>query len=421
MRKKILDSEKSNPKTNLFAQNFETLSILMIGIIVILLFFVPQITGLKIAEVTSYFTQDGHCVETTALTKLHCFGDFGYPIEIVRSGKNIWGKDVGNPYPVMNFQIFLVFSFIAAKIGYLFSLILYLCSLIFAMTVPFMHALKNKPVKYTASYISTCVLATFPFLIVLDRGNNSVWTVPFIYFFIAARYHNIPKKYDVIFATAAIILRPQNLILLVIFLSKREYRKIFGTLLLSMFINIFGLLLWDAGNFLINLKNQINQLINYGSGIPGTWPPNLSFARGAKTLTEILNFTIPDSILINSGYLIGTLIVFKLVSVKNKYSDAQILYLTLPLIFLMPAMSWYYYSSILLVVVASTLLLKTEMKEIGLNSHTRGHLYLFATLVTTIPLCLPIWHDQNNITQTFVPLIWLLTYITFIVTGWRKV
>jgi hypothetical protein len=410
----------SNSKTSFFGETFGTVSLLLTGVIVVLLFFVPQITSLKVAEVVSFYTQDGYCVESTTLTKLHCFGDFGYPIELVRSGKDIWNKEVLNAYPVINFQIYLLFSFIASKISYLFALILYLGTLIAAMTIPFWHALRNKPLKERMIFISTSVVATFPFLIVVDRGNNSAWTLPFIYFFIAARYSKIPRKYDVIFATIAIILRPQNLILLVVFLSKREYRKIFTTLFLSTFVNILGLLLWDAGNFVMNLKNQINQLIQYGSGIPGTWPPNLSFARGAKTFTEILNFTIPDSILINIGYLTGVLIVFKLVLVKNKYNDAQILYLTLPLIFLIPVMSWYYYSAILLVIVASTLLLKTEITELGLNSQTRGCLFLFATLLTTIPLCIPIWQGQNNITQVFVPFIWLVTYVTFIVSGWRK-
>ena len=110
----------------------------------------------------------------------------------------------------------------------------------------------------------------------------------------------------------------------------------------------------------------------------------------------------------------------KLILVKNRYSDAQILYLTLPLIFLIPAMSWYYYSALLLVIVAVTLLLKTDIAELGLDSQTRGYLFLFVTIATTAPLCLPVWQGQNNITQVFIPSIWLITYIVFIASGWKK-
>lgn len=413
MKSTIPVTEESNNK-RLFGESFKNFSIILSGIAVLLLFFVPQITGLKVSEISSFYMEDSHCIESTVLTKLHCFGDFGYPVNIVRSGKSIWNENLSNPYPVINFQFFLVFSFIAAKINFLFSLILYLSTLILAMVIPFLHALKDKPSKDKAIYISTSVIATFPFLIVLDRGNNNAWILPIIYFFIAARYGKINRRYDVFLAALAIAFRPQNILLLFLFLSRREYKKIFTTLVLSASINIVLLILWDAGNFFNNIKNQINQIVSYGSGIPGMWPPSLSFSRGMKTITEITNLTITDSTLIYLGYLIGALVVIKLVRVKNRFSDAQILYLTLPLVFLLPAMTWYYYSSILLLIVAITLLLNTSIEEIGLNSKKKGYVFLFATILTTTPLCLPIWHDNTNVIQVFVPIIWLVTYFIFI-------
>ncbi len=411
--------KKTSKNNQLFGEEFKTLSIILSGIAVTLLFLVPQITGLKIAEVSSYYMEDAHCIEKTSLTKLHCFGDFGYPIEIVRSGKSIWNKEFANPYPVINFQLFLVFSFLAAKISYLFSLILYLFTLILSIAIPFLHALKDKPIKIILLYISTCILATLPFLIVIDRGNNNVWVLPFIYFFIAARYKKIPQKYDVIFAALAMTFRPQYIILVLIFVSRREYKKIFTTIFLSLSLNFIGLILWDVGNFLNNIKDQINQIIRYGSGIPGIWPPSLSFSRGMKTITETLNLSLSDSILLNLGYIIGVIIIIKLVLLKNVYSDVQVLFLTLPLVFLLPAISWYYYSALLLVIVAITLLLNTSIEEIGINSKARGYLFLCSTVVTTSPICLPIWQGQNNVVQVFVPIIWIITYIVFLFT-WRN-
>jgi hypothetical protein len=138
-----------------------------------------------------------------------------------------------------------------------------------------------------------------------------------------------------------------------------------------------------------------------------------------KTIIETLNLSLSDSILLNLGYIIGVIIIIKLVLLKNVYSDVQVLFLTLPLVFLLPAISWYYYSALLLVIVAITLLLNTSIEEIGINSKARGYLFLCATVVTTSPICLPIWQGQNNVVQVFVPIIWIITYIVFLFT-WRN-
>ena len=170
MKPNITQDSLSGQK--MFGANYKTLSIMLSGAAIFLLFLVPQITGSNVAEISSFYTQDSHCIESTVITKLHCFGDFGYGIEMVRSGKSIWSKEFLNPYPPINFQLFLLFSYIAAKVNYLFSLLLYLATLVASVMIPFLHALKKKPLKHTWIYISTSVVATFPFLVVIDRGNN---------------------------------------------------------------------------------------------------------------------------------------------------------------------------------------------------------------------------------------------------------
>jgi hypothetical protein len=421
MKTEFSNSGTSLDEKNVFSFQLKNILIILSGFAIFLMFLVPQITGLKIAEISSFYTEDSHCVEVTALTKIHCFGDFGYAIEIVRSGKSVWNNDFSNPYPPINFQLYLFFSYVAWKVGYLFSLVLYLISLIAAMTIPFLHALKKEKPAHKILVISTCVFASLPFLIVLDRGNNNVWSLPFIYFFIAARYDKVPKKYDFVFAALAIAFRPQNLILIAIFLSNREFKKIVKTLSLSSLISILSFIAWDFSKTLSNMKDQIDQIIRYSSGIPGIWPPSLSFSRGLKTITEIFDVGASDWVLKNIGYAIGALLIIKLLILKNKYQDSQILILTLPLIFLLPALSWYYYASVLLVILATTFLLGTTLEEVGLGSKKRGYLFLTAMVVTMSPICLPIWEGQYNVVQVFVPIIWILTYLAFLIGLQKKI
>jgi hypothetical protein len=368
----------------------------------------------------SFFSQDGHCLESKGITKIHCFGDFGHPIELVRAGKSVWGTETGNPYPPLNFIFFLFFSFLAANLGNLFSISLYLLSLVMAMLIPYLHALKNQTNTKKVLAISTTLVGTLPFLTVIDRGNSTVWTLPFLYFFIAARANLISKKYEIVMATLAICLRPQNLILLIVFLSKREYKKIALTLGWSTLLNVFFFLLWDFKNTLENMRKQIDVLIDYGNEIPGTWPPSLSFSRGILTLTEFTNYQLSTTTIKYISYMIGFLFIFKIIRMQNQISDTQVFILTLPLIFLLPTSAWPYYSCILLVVIATGFLLKIEINEIGLNSSFRGNLFLFATIITTTTICIPIWQQNNNIVQIFVPVVWLFTYLIFIVSKWDK-
>ena len=403
-----------------FSVKFQNISIALGGLSIFLLFFIPQITGLQVAETVSFSSQDGHCLETTKLTKIHCFGDFGHPIELVRSGKSVWGPETSNPYPPLNFIIFLFFSFLAAKISYLFSLLLYLLSLITAMLIPYLHALKKQTNKYKILAISTTLLGTLPFLTVIDRGNSTVWTLPFLYFFIAARMNKIPKKFEIVTATIAICLRPQNLVLLIVFLSKREYKKMVLTFVFSTLLNFLLFMVWDFANTIENVQKQIGVLIHYGTGIPGTWPPSLSFSRGILTLTTLINYPLSTTTIRYISYGLGLLLILKIIRMQNNISDMQVFILTLPLIFLLPASAWPYYSCILLVIIASGFLMNLKIEDVGIDSKFRGNLFLFTTISTTTIICIPIWEQKYNIIQVFVPIIWILTYSIFLFSKWGK-
>jgi hypothetical protein len=386
-----------------------------LGFSVFLMFFVPQILNFNIAEMMSFSRADSHCVGDGPLSRYHCFGDFGYPIEIVRSGKSIWGESYANPTPVLSHIIFLGISFLLAHVNYSLVITGFLIFLGFCMYFPF---IKSGVFKNQRLYIlSTFPLTTAPFLITLDRGNNIAWTLPLIYLFVSTKAEN--SKLQNFYLIVLTLIRPQFVVLILIYLAKRHYKKSCVVIMTIIGAHIALLMVWDYKNWFQNGKDNLQQMLNYNDGVPGLWPPSLSAARGLRTVFDILhlNNSYTTQIINFAGVTLALIFAAKLLSYKKILTNIQLIFLILPLIFIVPKMTWAYYTCLLLIPLAFILSNQISLFEIGYGSKKRGYLYIIALLTSILPICLPIW-ENTNIFQNLIPIFWIIVFLHFIFERW---
>jgi hypothetical protein len=142
-------------------------------------------------------------------------------------------------------------------------------------------------------------------------------------------------------------------------------------------------------------------------------------ARGLKTIFELINFQILDTTIIRISLLIVISLVIKILLKSNQFKTSVLAINLVPLIFLIPPMTWYYYGSFLIIIVAIMIRDNLAIDEISFGNKTAGTLLLTSIWLTFTPLYIPIGSDFTNLVQVIVPIMWTLYYIYIISIPWK--
>jgi hypothetical protein len=412
-KKKVKASESRFHSSNLIYLKLLSIVTTTTPFVILSLFFIPSYFPAVAAEKMIFSSADGNCVSAYVHLGKHCFGDYGAVILLMNQLPNPWE----NPNPLVTVApLILIISKIFVFLNTLPSpglvLVLYLGTLIYCSAYPLLHATKGLELKERFRIVSYLSIATLPVLAVIDRGNNSVWAIPFLYLGIVNLIEKNESK-AILFMALAISMRPQIIIFLAIFFASKSFFAILKTMLLTIIIYAVSFSLYLQTMSIKPLLKWVDGLAQYGSGIPGDWPPSLSIARGVKVLLGSVGFSIKDASIIIFSYVLLLLVLLIIVAQHKVNGMVLTAILITPLLMLLAPVTWYYYGAYLQICIA--LLVKCEIlsKDFPISKNF-SYFFIFAIYLTLSVIYLPLRIDYNNLVQYVVPVIWLIFYLYYL-------
>ncbi len=245
--------------------------------------------GLSFNASLSFFVDDGWCVKGVQSIGSHCFGDYAALDDGLAAG-NLWdpASPFATPYPpiawlpsILSFKFGdLVGSWSAGR--NLFLMLLVVSLLTPALWVARGHWLRRGP---TALVILG--IAAAPFLIVLDRGN-SVGLVVAPLLGVGLAYVRADFSKMLAFITICALLKPQLILLVLLFLVYRKYSYVVATVALTVAATVAGFAFF-AGSIIVNLSNWITVLTRYSGyqSIDSPYPYNLGIGKTLLTILDL--------------------------------------------------------------------------------------------------------------------------------------
>jgi len=357
---------------------------------------------------------DGNCVKDSNAFGNHCFGDYGFLVNMIQPGLNPWSLDSGlGHYPPFTLLLTKVFSGFEVNLGHSVSLSFYLMTILLCGLFPIWHASRRLDVRQKTDNLVFLGLLTLPFLAAMDRGNNAIWAVPILYLALTNILRGNENQ-SVIFLSIAIALRPQLIFFILLLLCSKKFLTALKTIIVTTGIYVLSFTLYLKEINIQTYKNFIIAIRGYGSGIPEDWPPNLSLARGLKVITNWFSIEAADATIIVVSTAIIILVLFFICLTREPLKVRSASFLLIPLIFLAAPMTWFYYGTFLIIVTALMIKENVMMGDLFKNrSLTYG--YVAGVFVTNTVLFIPVLNDHNNLIQYLVPVYWLVFYCYFIV------
>jgi hypothetical protein len=405
--------DAGKPPNALLYKKFLNMAQFATTLSVILLFFYPSYFPVIIAEKMIFSGADGNCISETVHFGRHCFGDYGSLILLMDQVPDPW--ESYNPLIVVTPLVLIIskfFIFLNTLPSPGIVLGLYIVILIICVTFPVLRATQGFRIAERFKTVTYLTLMTLPVFAVIDRGNNAVWSIPFVYLGITSGFE---KKYNkaAIYMALAIAIRPQLVILLILFLATKNFRVILNTLMASFLIYFLSFSMYLQKLSLQPFFNYADGLRQYGGGIPGTWPPNLSLARGMKIALGWIGLFPEDGTIITISYVFIVCIITLIIVEQKKNGMIVSALLLIPLIFLIAPMTWAYYGAFLQVSFALIIKYKIASSNIQYSDFF-CKLFILAIFATSTLLYVPLLNDYNNLVQFCVPIMWLTFYSYFL-------
>jgi hypothetical protein len=259
-----------------------------------LLIFLPSYFSFDASESLSIFVKDGWCNPGQGIG-LHCFGDFFYTFRYTDL-IDPWSHGM-NPQPPVGTFFYKIFSWYTvqnpnSKIPILIYLLLCICASLF----PAYHLgwRRNSNLKITF-LLSIATISFAPLLMALDRGSNQVLIIPFIYLFVTSIIECSNRK-TLIYGLALVLIKPQMILLGVIFILNRDIRNATKWGVYSVVITFATFLLYPLA-YLKNVRDYFQQVVDYQHYVPAglVYPANISISNLWSTFHRIYFEIFPTS------------------------------------------------------------------------------------------------------------------------------
>jgi hypothetical protein len=276
-----------------------------------------------------------------------------------------------------------------------------------------------------------------PLLMALDRGSNQVLMIPLVYLFVTSILESSNKKI-LLYGLALVLIKPQMILLGIIFVLNRDIRNAIKWGIYSIAITLATFLLYPFA-YLKNIRDYFQQVVDYQHYVPAglVSPANISVSNLWSTFHRIYFeiFPTPNHI-DNPGSWkfyspIVTISILALVAIaswklgprKNQLTHATVA-VSLPA--LIPNVSFHYYYCVfltcyLLVLLkgiseifpqASKLIAGAKYETVGFTiSKIRALLALASALFLFIPWPLP-WNLLSPRFPFLISSTWLMGQIT---------
>ena len=331
--------------------------------IVVLGFYINSYYGYSQTQTSVFKVDDSWCTKKTIGIGEHCFGDFTGGLHF--NFDHPWLTDSALSYPPLSTLYFKVFALIDFRIHqenaalYLHFLVLTIC-----LAIPILHLsiVEFASTKKFRIILLTALFANNIVLIEIDRSNNIVLIFPLLYFFYLKLLKHDYSQAS-IFLILMILLRPQFILLSLFFLLRKKYRIFFTNTLFSAAILLLSFLLFPWKYLKTNIFSWAENTISYGQStdLPMLYPTNWSFLNFYYLVKTLVLGKFPLEFSDHSGVVSGpkegliVLILYMgltfagLKYISNKINDFTLLTLILPLILLVPGVTYSYYLIFLLI------------------------------------------------------------------------
>lgn len=281
-RTRLLLAGAYTPSGLLFAS---VIALDMLLIFVAMIF--GQYLGLDVVtSLTQFPADDFACSPETEGLGIHCFGDYAV-VQKLSMFEDPWARHLGVSFNYSAGAILpsLPFTAIGALFGSVrLGLFLYMAALLIALAVPAWWASAGKPVGVRLVTIAAFGVLSVPAIMVLDRGNSVGFLAPILlaYFVALARGNDRMAVISIVLAT---LVKPQFIILGVMFIVLRRWKLGFVSLGAILGANVLAYLFWPV-HFPATIIQSVKNLFVYGGGVSlyGEFPANVSFAESFHQL-----------------------------------------------------------------------------------------------------------------------------------------
>jgi hypothetical protein len=426
-------STKENPRSQSKAANAKTLGIFgvhelisLAGFCLVTTLFIASYFGRNVLSLFIFAPNDGWCLENEPGIGIHCFGDFGAVLASTAKGFDGFyaGESVVQSYPPLNFYIYKAFHILATISSYRISLVVFLIFLIAALLTPAMLSLtrsENSTVRNIL--ISLGTLTFLPFIMTLDRGNSLGLAIPLLFVYLYPR-NKLGEFKKTLVLILLVNLKPQFILLMFLEFRRITWQLKFQKLFLVTSSYLLLFLVGSPRNTFTNIISFLNAIRDYGNlDLSRQFPYNYSFGQGIYNI-----FSNAFGVKLSSSYTSTFALILSATSLslfiwKKAVNTEEIrIVLLIPLIFLIPGLSFAYYSVILMVLVLNNKNIFTLEFPRSIGGQVTQKLFIGSLLLTILPLyigndLLGTGDNDLNAVQIFLPSAWVVTYMFMAVSA----
>ncbi len=386
--------------------------------------------GKNIISLFIFSPNDGWCLNNQTGIGVHCFGDFGAPLTFSGHGLNgFYSSTVVSQYPPLNYYLFAIFRFIATHFTYRSSLALFLLIMLGGFLASFFNAMSRPHITKIEKFsYSVGLLSLLPIIMTLDRGNIIGYTLPLLFLYSSQNSH-ISKTRRILSVCLLVNLKPQFILLLIWKFRGNKWKEAVEEFVAIVLSYLFFFFVGAPKYFLQNIKIFVHSLLNYGNiDFNRQYPYNYSFAQGIHNFqSAFFGREIFPGLTSYEAILFSIVVLLCIIWNRKYLSSSLTIFLVIPLIFLIPTLSFAYYSLVLvpLVVSENNIFSLDFPKAVG--GKMAKYTFIFCVLITILPIylgndMLGVARNPYNVIQILLPSLWAVTYAIFILsTVWRKI
>jgi len=352
----------SNAKLINFGQLVLTVLLIVFALSYTLGFFLSSYLQINLTESLIYHANDGWCDPQFQGLGTHCFGDF---YAFMQFGFDDPWRQSPTAYPPLSLIFFKSIKFV-----YLFFnstnavLIFYLIVLSFALVFPVLHLYFTKRIKSLSICLvmGSLLFALAPTIMVIDRGNNIGFAIPFIYLCFLYLINNQDKAY-LIASTLLCLWKPQFGIFSFAYIYSRKYKWFFSWIIVTAIGYLASFSIFGFRDVFSNSRYFLKNLFGYQSyiSLPSYFPSNWSFANSISVVMDLPRLfaaypsialeTVPNlsgSAITKTSLLFLTLSLVVIYLRSKTYNPSEVFILLCLVSILTPSVTFSYYLSVLI-------------------------------------------------------------------------
>jgi hypothetical protein len=285
----VRDLEQPLDRATTWSDRYVGLATLLVALCFPAIWVYSGYKGFSFNASLSFFVDDGWCVKGVESFSSHCFGDYAVIDEGLAAEKFFGPSPTASFYPALAW----VPTILALRFGELVGdpnvgrnlfLVLLACSLL----DPAVWAARGSFSRRAPLTFLLIGLGSAPFLIVLDRGNSTgLLVAPLLGLAISYATGNFRRM--LIFIVICSLLKPQMILLVLLFLVYKKYGYLIATVAISVATTLAGFATFPS-TFPQNIEGWLTTVTKYSGyqTIDALYPYNLGLGRTLLTLSDFL-------------------------------------------------------------------------------------------------------------------------------------